>query len=139
MSASARDAVVIGGGHNGLVAAAYLGRAGLDVLVLERLPYAGGAAISASPFSGHADRLSRYSYLVSLMPPRIAAELELGVELRGRAVSAYAPVNGSGGLIVDAPPTSPAPGSCSPSVRSASRCVTGSTTGSCAVSSRPTG
>src|SRR4051794_3999031 len=106
MSAAAHDAVVIGGGHNGLVAAAYLGRAGLDVLVLERLPHAGGAAVSVSPFSGHADRLSRYSYLVSLMPPRIAAELELGVELRKRSVSAYAPMNGSGGLIVDDPATS---------------------------------
>ena len=42
------DVIAIGSGHNGLVAAAYLGRAGLDVLVLERLPQAGGAAISAS-------------------------------------------------------------------------------------------
>ena len=115
MTAAAHDAVVIGGGHNGLVAAAYLGRAGLDVLVLERLPQPGGAAISASPFSGHADRLSRYSYLVSLMPPRIAQELELGIELRTRAVSAYAPVAGGGGLIVDDPPTSERTIACFPS------------------------
>src|SRR3954471_6175544 len=100
------DAIVVGGGHNGLVAAAYLGRAGLDVLVLERLARPGGAAGSASPFSGHADRLSRYSYLVSLLPPKIADDLELGIELRTRAVSAYAPVAGQGGLIVDDPPTS---------------------------------
>src|SRR3954453_24269781 len=103
MTAAAHDAVVIGGGHNGLGAAAYLGRAGLDVLALEPLPQPGGAAVSASPFSGHADKLSRYSYLVSLMPPRIAQELDLGIELRKRAVSAYAPVAGAGGLTVDDP------------------------------------
>ena len=84
------DAIVIGGGHNGLVAAAYLARAGLDVLVLERLGEPGGAAISGSPFSGHADRLSRYSYLVSLFPDRIARDLGVAVELRRRRVAAYA-------------------------------------------------
>ncbi|MEA2480798.1 MAG: hypothetical protein QOJ07_2720, partial [Thermoleophilaceae bacterium] len=63
----------------------------------------GGAAVSGSPFAGHADRLSRYSYLVSLFPARIASDLGLRVELRTRAVSAYAPVAGGRGLIVDAP------------------------------------
>src|SRR5215212_7033010 len=84
------DAVIVGGGHNGLVAAAYLARAGLDVLLLERLRELGGAAVSGSPFSGHADRLSRYSYLVSLFPPRIASDLGVHVELRDRRVAAYA-------------------------------------------------
>jgi phytoene dehydrogenase-like protein len=84
------DAVVVGGGHNGLVAAAYLAHAGLSVLVLERLGEPGGAAVSTTPFAGHGDRLSRYSYLVSLFPPRIARELGVLVELRQRRVAAYA-------------------------------------------------
>ena len=85
-----RDAIVIGAGHNGLVAAAYLARAGLDVLVLERLGEPGGAAVSGTPFPGHADRLSSYSYLVSLFPERIARDLGVQVELRTRRVAAYA-------------------------------------------------
>jgi len=85
-----RDAVVVGGGHNGLVAAAYLARGGLRVLLLERLGELGGAAVSASPFAGHGDRLSRYSYLVSLFPPRIARDLGVHLELRQRRVAAYA-------------------------------------------------
>src|SRR3954451_15194929 len=97
------DAVTIGGGHNALAAAAYLARAGLSVLVLERRDALGGAAVSEQPFEGHAARLSRYSYLVSLLPPRIARDLGIDVELRTRRVAAYAPE----GLIVDADPTSP--------------------------------
>ena len=57
------DAVIVGGGHNGLVAAAYLARAGRSVLVLERLATTGGAAVSTRPFPGVDARLSRYSYL----------------------------------------------------------------------------
>jgi phytoene dehydrogenase-like protein len=64
------DVIAIGGGHNALVAAAYLARAGLRVLVLERRPVLGGAAVSERPFAGHDARLSRYSYLVSLLPAR---------------------------------------------------------------------
>src|SRR3954452_9431505 len=95
------DAIVIGGGHNGLAAAAYLGRAGLSVLVLERGERVGGAAVSAAPFRGRPERVSRYSYLVSLLPAKIARELGIDVELRPRRVSAYA-----GGLLVDDPATS---------------------------------
>ena len=62
------DAVIVGGGHNGLVAAAYLARAGRSVLVLERREHAGGAAVSERPWPGVDARLSRYSYLVSLLP-----------------------------------------------------------------------
>ena len=65
------DVIVIGGGHNGLVAAGYLARAGLRVRLLERLGQVGGAAVSAQAFDGVEVRLSRYSYLVSLLPSRI--------------------------------------------------------------------
>ena len=78
------DAVIVGGGHNGLVAAAYLARAGRSVLVLERREHAGGAAVSERPWAGVDARVSRYSYLVSLLPAAVARDLGLGVELRRR-------------------------------------------------------
>ena len=65
------DVVVVGGGHNGLAAAAYVARAGYSVAVLESQPWVGGAAISAQSFDGVEAKLSRYSYLVSLMPQHI--------------------------------------------------------------------
>ncbi|WP_455354889.1 phytoene desaturase family protein [Streptomyces sp. SYSU K217416] len=97
------DAVIVGGGHNGLVAAAYLARAGRSVLVLERLGRTGGAAVSARPFAGVDARLSRYSYLVSLLPQKIVDELGLRFAVRKRTVSSYTPVERSGratGLLV---------------------------------------
>src|SRR4051812_8457507 len=97
------DVIVIGGGHNSLVAAAYLARAGRRVLLLERLPALGGAAVSARAFEGHEARVSRYAYLVSLLPGRIARDLGIRVELRERRVAAYAPE----GLLVDGDPSSP--------------------------------
>jgi phytoene dehydrogenase-like protein len=95
--ASAYDVVTVGGGHNALVAAAYLARAGRRVLVLERLDTLGGAVVSERAFPGHEARLSRYSYLVSLMPSRIARDLGVDLELRTRRVAAYAPE----GLLID--------------------------------------
>ncbi len=70
------DALVIGAGHNGLVAAAYLARAGRDVLVLERRDVLGGAAVSESVWPGWT--VSTASYVCSLLHPRIVEELRLG-------------------------------------------------------------
>ncbi len=69
------DAVIIGGGHNGLTAAAYLARAGRRVLVLERRPVVGGAAVTEEVVKGF--HFSVCSYVVSLLRPEIIAELEL--------------------------------------------------------------
>ncbi|MFD8523648.1 phytoene desaturase family protein [Streptomyces capillispiralis] len=97
------DAVIVGGGHNGLVAAAYLARAGRSVLVLERLDHTGGAAVSTRPFTGVDARLSRYSYLVSLLPAKIVRDLGLDFRLRTRTISSYTPTERDGrptGLLV---------------------------------------
>jgi len=69
------DALVIGGGHNGLVCAAYLARAGRKVLVLERRPVLGGAAVTEEVFPGF--RFSVFSYVVSLLRPEIIRDLDL--------------------------------------------------------------
>jgi phytoene dehydrogenase-like protein len=70
-----RDVIVAGGGHNGLACAAYLARAGLDVLVVEQRDVVGGAAVTEEPWPGY--RVSSASYVVSLMPDEIVTELEL--------------------------------------------------------------
>lgn len=97
------DVVIVGGGHNGLVAAAYLAKSGRSVVVLERDDHLGGAAISAEAFEGLDARLSRYSYLVSLLPQRIIDDLGLKIELIRRRYSSYTPVPGNpqSGLLVD--------------------------------------
>src|SRR6188472_2049275 len=83
------DAVIVGGGHNGLAAATYLARAGRSVLVLERRDHLGGAAVSERPFAGVDARLSRYAYLVSLLPGSIVDDLGLRVQLRRRRIASY--------------------------------------------------
>ena len=72
------DVVILGAGHNGLVAAAYLARAGLSVLLLEKNDYIGGATTSQKLFPDYDAWLSRYSYLVALFPEKIIRDLESG-------------------------------------------------------------
>ena len=75
MSAGRYDAIVIGAGHNGLIASAYLARAGKKVLVLERRDIVGGAAVTEEIFPGY--RFTEFSYVVSLLRPEIIRDLEL--------------------------------------------------------------
>ena len=85
------DVVILGAGHNGLVAASYLGKAGLDVLLLEKNDYIGGATTSQKVFPDYDAYLSRYSYLVSLFPDKIISELGLKLELRRRGTASFTP------------------------------------------------
>lgn len=100
------DVVIVGGGHNGLTAACYLARAGLSVAVLERLGHTGGAAVSAQAFPGLPTRLSRYSYLVSLLPESVIKDLGLDIRLASRSTASYTPARRDGaatGLLVERP------------------------------------
>jgi phytoene dehydrogenase-like protein len=85
------DVVILGAGHNGLVAAAYLTRAGLSVLLLEKNDYIGGATTSQKLFPDYDAHLSRYSYLVSLFPEKIIRDLGLNLELRQRTTGSFTP------------------------------------------------
>ncbi|HEX4630344.1 MAG TPA: NAD(P)/FAD-dependent oxidoreductase [Chthoniobacterales bacterium] len=85
------DVVILGAGHNGLVAAAYLTRAGLSVLLLEKNDYIGGATTSQKVFPDYDAHLSRYSYLVSLFPEKIIRDLGLKLELRRRTTGSFTP------------------------------------------------
>ncbi len=97
------DAIVVGGGHNGLVAASYLAKAGKSVLLLEAKEELGGATSSVKPFPEYDARLSRYSYLVSLLPDEIVADLGINFKTLGRSISSYTPYQRDGvddGLLV---------------------------------------
>ena len=98
------DILVIGGGHNGLVAAAYLARAGRQVTVVEARDRFGGAVAGTAVFDGVDARLSRFAYLVSLLPSKIVSDLGLELELRSRRIASYTPV-GKSGLLVERTPS----------------------------------
>ena len=94
------DVVIVGGGHNGLVAATYLARAGKSVRVLEANPEIGGASQSVRTFPEYDANLSRYSYLIALLPDKIINDLGLSFECLSRDVSSYTPYGENKGLYV---------------------------------------
>lgn len=91
------DAIIIGSGHNGLVAAAYLAMAGRSVLVLEKNATFGGATASHRVFPDYDALLSRYSYLLSLFPERITRELGLDFQTRRRRTASFTPYTDAAG------------------------------------------
>ncbi len=95
------DALIIGGGHNGLVCAAYLAAAGLKVTVLERRAVVGGAAVTEEFHPGF--RNSVAAYTVSLLNPKVIRDLELarhGLRVVERKISNFLPLDGAGYLKV---------------------------------------
>ncbi len=95
------DIVIVGGGHNGLTAAAYLARAGLSVIVLEKNAVAGGAAMTEEFFPGY--RNSVASYTVSLLNPKVIRDLELahhGLRVVERKAANFLPVSPSRALLL---------------------------------------
>src|SRR5207249_9983324 len=105
MASNVYDAIIVGGGHNGLVSGAYFARDGLRTVVLEARSKTGGAADTSAPFAERPDiHVTTYSYVMSLMPPTIIRELrlkEFGYDVTpfgpyfqafpdGRAVTVYA-------------------------------------------------
>ncbi len=100
MSSKKYDVVIVGGGHNGLVAATYLARAGKSVRVLEANPEIGGASQSVRTFPEYDANLSRYSYLIALLPDKIINDLGLSFECLSRDVSSYTPYGENKGLYV---------------------------------------
>ena len=96
MSSKKYDVVIVGGGHNGLVAATYLAKAGKSVVILEANPELGGATQSVKAFPEYEANLSRYSYLIALLPDQIVKELGLNFECISREVSSYTPYEDKG-------------------------------------------
>lgn len=98
-------AIVVGAGHNGLVAAAVLAGAGLDVTVLEQRPRVGGASITERPFaSAPGLGASTGAYLLGLMPPEIIRELDLDLPLVRRDPHYFLPTTGTSSLLLGSNP-----------------------------------
>ena len=85
------DVIIAGAGHNGLVAASYLAKAGKKVLVLEAQEVIGGATQSVKAFEDYEARLSRYSYLIALLPDKIINDLGLNFKNLSRNISSFTP------------------------------------------------
>ena len=100
MPSKSYDVVIVGGGHNGLVAATYLARAGKSVRILEANSEIGGASQSVRTFPEYDANLSRYSYLIALLPDKIVDDLGLSFECISREVSSYTPYGNDKGLYV---------------------------------------
>jgi phytoene dehydrogenase-like protein len=96
MNTKKYDVTIIGGGHNGLVAATYLAKAGKSVVILEANPEIGGATQSVKAFPEFEAHLSRYSYLISLLPDKIVTDLGLSFTCISREVSSYTPYGNKG-------------------------------------------
>ena len=90
------DVIVMGAGHNGLVSAAYLAKAGKSVLMLEAADEIGGATASVRAFKEYDALLSRYSYLIALLPDQIIKDLGLNFETISREVSSFTPYKKDG-------------------------------------------
>lgn len=93
------DVIIAGAGHNGLVAANYLAKAGKKVLILEAQEQIGGATQSVKAFEDYEARLSRYSYLIALLPDKIISDLGLSFKNLSRKVSSFTPYQ-EGGLLI---------------------------------------
>ncbi len=93
------EVAIVGGGHNALVAACYLAKAGKKVVLLEKNREFGGATKSVFAFEGVDAKLSRYSYLVALFPDQIKEDLNLEFETLSRSISSYTPSGNTGILI----------------------------------------
>lgn len=93
------DVIIAGAGHNGLVAANYLAKAGKKVLVLEAQELIGGATQSVKAFEDYEARLSRYSYLIALLPDKIIKDLNLNFKVLSREISSYSPYADNGLLV----------------------------------------
>src|SRR4249919_3570334 len=101
MAVNEYDAIVVGGGHNGLVTAAYLGRAGLRTVVLERRPTVGGAAETSELAPGA--RVPTLAHTVGRLRPSVVRDLDLkrhGLSLVGPEVRAFAPGQDGEGVVL---------------------------------------
>ena len=99
------DCIIIGGGHNGLIAAAYLAKRGKRVCVLERRPMLGGCSVTEDLWPGY--KVSTASYVVSLLLPEIISDLQLkqnGLTILPRVPSSFTPMRDGRHLMLGADP-----------------------------------